>query len=162
MAAGSGAPPSDADVLTEFHARKQRLQAAAADVERLAGREQEAREALLRLPQIEVRRAASPQTTQAPRPSARWPWAALLAALGAAAGVGFISHGVAIDPPLRSPAEVTASLPIPLVATIPADASECPAEGPGGQAAERSPWVVLGTLVIVISVLVVLRLGGWL
>ena len=161
VAAGPGGLEGDAEMLRAFHAQRQRLQDAAEEVERLVGQEREATEAALRLPQIEVRRANGPETTQAPGSAVRWPWAALLAALGAAAGVGLISHGAAIDPPLRSPAEVKASLAIPLVATISADASDRPAQGPGDWTADRSPWIVLGMLVIVVCTLVVLRLGGW-
>ena len=161
VAAGPGGLPGDAEMLRAFHAQRQRLQDAAEEVERLVGQEREATEAVLRLPQIEVRRANGPETATASGSSVRWPWAALLAALGAAAGVGLISHGTAIDPPLRSPAEVKASLPIPLVATISADASDRPAQGPGAWTADRSLWIVLGMLVIVVCTLVVLRLGGW-
>ncbi len=161
VAAGPGGLERDAEMLRAFRAERQRLQDAAEEVERLVGQERDATETVLRLPQIEVRRANGPETAPAARPSVRWPWAAILAALGAAAGVGLISHGASIDPPLRSAAEVKASLAIPLVATIPADASDRPAQWPGDWTADRSLWIVLGMLVIVVCTLVVLRLGGW-
>ncbi len=72
--------------------------------------------------------------------------------------MGFMFHGVAMDRPFRSAAELKSSLPMPLVATIQGDGSECAGE----KAGERTPWVVMGALVIVVTLAVVLRLGGWL
>ena len=161
LAAGPGGPEAEAEALRLFRVQKERLDAAAERVEQLLSRERAATEAGLRLPQIEVMGANSPHETLSPRPSSRWAWTAILAALGAAAGVGLISHGAAIDTPLRSPAEVKASLPIPLVASIPADASDRPAQQAGAWTADRSLWIVLGILVIAVCALVVLRLGAW-
>jgi hypothetical protein len=96
----------------------------------------------------------------------------LLAALATAAGVATISHGAAIDPPLRSPAEVKARLPIPVVAILGAEAADRAAQGAGrlsesphrvlDSAGRRWLWIVLGASGIVVSLLVVLCVGGWL
>ena len=87
---------------------------------------------------------------------------ALLAAVAAAGGVGLVSHGMSIDPPLRSQADVQSSLPIPLVATIEAAPSERSSEAPTPRSAEGSLWIVLGVLVMGVCALIVFRAGGWL
>ena len=137
-----------------FHARKRQLQAAGENVERLAAQERQASEAALRLPRIEPRLAVAPEVVEGPNPPAHWPLRALLAASAAAAGVGMISHGTSIDPPLRSPADVRASLPIPVVATVVAAAADRSAHGVGrlsksphrvpGWGDVRWPWIVAG------------------
>jgi len=161
-ARGPGGPQQYAETMRMLEARQQRLQAAAGQVERLAAQEWRASEAALRLPRIEVRPAERPAAPAAARPTKGWSVTALLAALAVAGGVGLIGHGIGIDPPLGSAAEVKANLPIPVVATIECGASEPPENGLWSWAADRSVWIVLGVLVIAVSAIVVSRTGGWL
>lgn len=162
VARGPGDPQRYAETVRMLEARKQNLQAAAGQVERLAAQERRASEAALRLPRIEVRLAERPAAPAAARPTRGWSVTALLAALAVAGGVGLIGHGIGIDPPLGSAAEVKANLPIPVVATIEAGASEPAEDGLRSWAADRSVWIVLGILVIAVSAIVVSRAGGWL
>jgi hypothetical protein len=159
-------------VVETLHARQRQLQAAGEEVERLAAQERQASEAALRLPQIGTRLAIGPENVAGPnRPAAQWPLGALLAALAAAAGVGMISHGASIDLPLRSAADVKASLPIPVVALVEAAGSDHPTMGAErlpmslqrllGPVDVRWPWIVVGAIAVAVAVLVVFRVGGW-
>jgi hypothetical protein len=167
-AGGTPAPEQSAQWVETLHAQRRQLQAAGEKVDRLAAQERQASEAALRLPRIETQSAVVPEAVPGPGRSAIWPVWALLAALATAVGAAMISHGVAIDPPLRSPAEVRANLPIPVVAVFRAEAADRAAQGIGrlSKSPHRVPlrwlWIVLGASGIVVSLLVVLRVGGWL
>ncbi len=115
-------------------AEQRELQAAGEEVERLAARERQAAEAASRPPRIETELAVAPESgekREAGSGPARWPLGALLAALAVAASVGMIAHGVTIDPPLRSRADVRASLPIPVVSLVEGDGRRSAVVGSG-------------------------------
>jgi len=86
--------------------------------EGLAGAERRAWGMRLRAAQIDLKLAGQCEMAPASQRS-RWPLVALLAGLAAAATIGVMSLGGRGDRPLASVAEVQASLPVPILGTIP-------------------------------------------
>jgi len=103
-----------------FRDHKEALERAHQNYDRLAQAERQAWERQTRGASVELEPADRPQVSQPSHGSARGLLGALAAALVVACGVGLISSGFEIDPPLNTPGQVEKTLLAPIVGQLPA------------------------------------------
>lgn len=162
QASAPATPPIDpqefAQAVRALRDKTAQLRAAVEEAERLTGHEAQAAEAMLKRPRIEVHLAHQPGLGQPAATSKRRAWAALIAGLAGAVGVGLIAHGLAIDPPLSTARQVERDLAVPVVAAIPAQAPGTGSKQGQPEAVRAFFWIVSGVLVIVACAVILSRI----
>ncbi|MBN2021922.1 MAG: hypothetical protein JW809_03945 [Pirellulales bacterium] len=108
-----------ADLITAFLARRDAMDRARDNYERLADAEREAFEAQFHLPRVTVRPADAPAGPLVPRPTPRGLVIALAVGLAGAVGMGMFSAGVAGEQTFATAVEVGDALGVPVLGTVP-------------------------------------------
>jgi len=137
---------------------RRQLEQAAAAFDRATRREREAWQSAARQPRIEWQ-AARALAAPARRPVWRLLFAAMLAGLLGAGGVGLISAGVGIQPVLLTVAEAEAAVGAPLAGCIPAGALGL--ESDGLETVRPPDWARPALMLTGLALLVACLAGAW-